>query len=75
MNQLEGLGNELHLADAAGAKLDIVRHALAPHFLLDELLHGAQRFDGGKVQIASVYEGSQHLLQLRTGHLIASHHS
>ncbi|MPN38228.1 hypothetical protein SDC9_185752 [bioreactor metagenome] len=75
MDQLERLGDKFHFADAARTELDVVGHALAPHFLLDQLLHGAQRFDGGEVQIAAVDERSQHVEQLRTGHLIAGYHA
>ena len=74
MNQLEGLGDKLDFTNAAGTELDVVGHALAPDFLLDQLLHGAQRFDGRKVQVTPVNERPQHLLQLRAGHLIAGHH-
>ncbi len=73
MDQLERLGNKLDLTNPAGPQLDVVGHALAPHFLLNQLLHGAQRFDSGEVQIAAVDERSQHIEQLRTGHLIAGH--
>ncbi|MCY1172665.1 hypothetical protein D9M73_128050 [compost metagenome] len=74
VNQLERLGNKLHLTNTTGAQLDVVGHALAPHFLLDQLLHGAQRFDGGKVEVTPVNEWPQHLLQLRAGYLIPGHH-
>ncbi|MNV30420.1 hypothetical protein D3C71_1216860 [compost metagenome] len=74
MDQLERLGNKLDFANTAGTELDVVGHALAPHFLLDQLLHGAQRFDGGKVEVTPVNEWPQHLLQLRAGYLIPGHH-
>ncbi|MNG98753.1 hypothetical protein D3C79_579050 [compost metagenome] len=74
VDQLESLGNELHFANTTGTQLDVLGHALAPHFLLDQLLHGAQRFDCGKVQVAAVHERAQHLLQLRAGRLVAGHH-
>ncbi|MNJ34097.1 hypothetical protein D3C77_287960 [compost metagenome] len=74
VDQLECLGDELDFANAAGPQLDVVGHALAPHFLLDQLLHGAQRFDRGKVQVTPVNERSQHIQQLRAGHLVAGHY-
>ncbi len=74
VDQLEGLGDELHFANAACAQLDVVRHALAPHFLLDQLLHGAQGLDGREVQVPSVDERAQHFLQLGAGRLIACHY-
>ncbi len=75
MNQLKGLRDELHLANAAGTQLDVFRHALALHFLLNELLHGAQRFDGREVQIAAIDERTQHRQQFGTGRLIAPDHA
>ena len=74
VDQLKGLSDELDFTNAAGAELDVVGHALAPHFLLDQLLHGAQRFDCREVQIAPINERPQHVEQLRAGNLIASHH-
>ncbi len=74
MDQLERLRDKFHLADAARAQLDVVGHAFAPYFLLDQLLHGAQRFNGGKIQVPPIDEGSQHVEQLRTGHLITGHY-
>ena len=74
MDQLEGLGDKFHLTNAARAQLDIVGHALAPHFLLDQLLHGAQRFDGREVQITAIDKRAQHVEQLRASHLVAGHH-
>ncbi len=64
VDQLERLGDELHLADTAGTKLDVLGHALASHFLLDQLLHGAQRLDRRKVQVTAINERAQHVLQL-----------
>ena len=72
VDQLKGLSDELDLADATGTQLDIRSHALAPHFLLDQLLHGAQRLDGGEVQVTPVDEGSQHLQQLLAGLLVTT---
>ncbi len=72
VNQLKRLGDELHLADAAGTQLDIRSHALAPHFLLDQLLHGAQRFDGGEIKVAPIDERPQHFQQLLAGLLVAT---
>ncbi|MNN02291.1 hypothetical protein D3C81_1149470 [compost metagenome] len=74
MNKLKSLGDELDLTNTTGTQLDVVGHALAPHFLLDQLLHGAQRFNGREVQIAPINEGPQHIQQLRPSHLIAGHH-
>jgi hypothetical protein len=73
VNQLIGLGNEFHFANATRAQLDIFGHALAPHLLLDQLLHGAQRIDGGKIQIAAVHEGPQQAEQLSARGLVAGH--
>jgi len=75
MDQLERLSDEFDFADAASAKLDVRRHALAPHFLLDQLLHAAQRFDRGKVQVAAIDEGPQHLQQFATGLLVTADHA
>ncbi|RMR85769.1 hypothetical protein ALP78_02123 [Pseudomonas coronafaciens pv. striafaciens] len=75
VNKLKGLGDELHLANAAGTQLDVFRHALALHFLLNELLHGAQRFDGREIQIAAIHERTQHRQQFGTGRLIAPDHA
>src|SRR5690606_40609527 len=75
MNQLEGLTDELDLADTAGAQLDVVLQAFALHFPLDQLFQVAQRLDGGKVQVATVDEGPQPLHQLRAGGLIPCHHA
>ena len=75
VNQLEGLGDELDLANAAGAELDVLAHALAPHFLLNQQLHRAQRLDGGEIQVAAIDEGAQHLQQFCPRGLIATHHA
>ena len=75
MDQLEGLGDELDLANAAGAELDVFAHALAPHLLLDQQLHRTQRFDGGEIQITAINEGPQHFQQFGTRGLIATHHA
>lgn len=75
VDQLERLGDKLHLADAARAQLDILGHALAPHFLLDQLFHGAQCFNRRKIQVTAVNERAQHIQQLRAGHLVAGHHA
>lgn len=74
MDQLEGLGDELHLADTAFAQLDVFRHPLAPDLLLDQLLHGAQRLDGGEVQVAPIDERPQHAEQLLACLLVAADH-
>ena len=74
MDQLECLRDKFHLTNAARAQLDIVGHALAPHFLLDQLLHGAQRFDGREVQITAIDKRAQHVEQLRASRLVAGHH-
>ncbi len=74
VDQLEGLGDELHLADAAFAQLDVLGHPLAPDLLLDQLLHGAQRLDGGKVQVAPIDERPQHAQQLLASLLVAADH-
>ena len=42
-DQLEGLRDELDLANAAGAELDVVVHAAALHLAVDHRLHAAQR--------------------------------
>nr|VVN20140.1 hypothetical protein PS652_04277 [Pseudomonas fluorescens] len=74
VNQLEGLGDELDFTDATSTQLDVIGHALAPHFLLDQLLHGAQRFDRREVQVTPVNEGPQHIQQLRASSLVARHY-
>ena len=56
VNQLECLGDKFDLADTARPQLDIVSHAFAPHFLLDQLLHGAQRFNRGKIEVATIHK-------------------
>ena len=75
VNQLEGLSNEFDLANPARPQLDVVGHAFAPHFLLNQLLHGAQRFNRRKIEIAPVHERAQQIEQLRAHDLIACHHA
>jgi hypothetical protein len=50
-NQLEDLGDELDLADAAGAQLDVLGHFLARHLAADLRVQGAHGIDGAEVEI------------------------
>ncbi len=75
VDQLERLGDELDFANSAGTELDVFRHALALHFLLNQLLHGAQRFDGREIQVTAIHKRSEHLEQFGTRRQIAADHS
>jgi hypothetical protein len=57
--QLERLGDEFHFANAAGAELDVVLHALAFHFAGDHAFHFAQGFEGGEIDVTPVHEWPQ----------------
>ena len=70
MNQLKRLSNKLHFTNPARSQLDVVGHAFAPHFLLDQLLHGAQRFNRRKIEVAPINKGPQQVEQLRAHDLI-----
>ena len=72
-HQLEGLGDELDLADTARAKLDVVLHALALDLADDLLLEVAQRFEGAEIEVAPVDKRSQQLHQLAGGGHGAGH--
>ena len=56
-DELENLGHELDLADAAGAELDVVGHVLACHFAADLGVQVAHRVDGAEIEIFAEYEG------------------
>ena len=75
MDKLESLGDELHLADATGAQLDVGGHAFAPDLLLDQLFHRAQRIDCGKIKIAPIDEGPEHFQQLFARRFAAADHA
>jgi len=73
VDQLECLGNKLHFTNSARPQFDVVGHAFAPHFLLDQLLHGAQRFNRRKIQVTAIHKRAQQAEQLRAHHLITGH--
>ena len=58
-DELEGLGDELHFANAAGAEFDVFVLAFALHLPGDHRLHFAQGFERPVIQIAPVDERSQ----------------
>src|SRR3569833_1227015 len=72
-DQLKGLADELDLADAAGAELDVVFHALAFDLFLDQGLHLAQRAIGAEIEIAAEDEGAQQVQQFFAGGAVARH--
>ncbi len=74
VDELESLSNEFHLANATRAQLDVGGHALAPHFLLDQLFHRAQRIDRRKIEVAPIDEGPEHFQQLLAGRFAAADH-
>jgi hypothetical protein len=57
-DQLEDLGDELDLADAAGAELDVVGHVLARHFAANLRVQVAHGVDGAEVEILAENEGA-----------------
>ncbi|KPY91407.1 hypothetical protein ALO94_200861 [Pseudomonas syringae pv. spinaceae] len=74
VDQLERLGDKLDFANSASTQLDVFRHALAFHFLLNQLLHGAQRFDGREIQVAAIHKRAQHFQQFGTRRQITADH-
>ncbi len=72
-NELKRLADELDLANTARAELDVVGHALALEFAVDQGLEVAQGFDSAEVQIAPVNKGPQHGHQLGDGAGLAGH--
>ena len=70
-DQLGQLHDELDLADAAGAELEVVGEILARHFRIDQRLHLAQPGERGVVEVLAVDERAQQLLQLLAGSAVA----
>jgi hypothetical protein len=64
-DELEDLGQELDLADAAGAELDVVGHVLAGHFAADLGVQVAHRVDGAEVEVLAEDEGAGDVGQRR----------
>ena len=61
-DQLEDLGDELDLADAAGTELDVVGHVLARHLAADLRMQVAHRVDGAEIEVLAEDEGAGDLL-------------
>ena len=72
-NQLEHLHGKLDLANPAAAELDVVLHALAIDFALDQQLHLAQRFKHAVINITAIDKRRQALPQARAGIEITGH--
>ncbi len=72
-DQLQRLGQEFDLADAAGAALDIVQPVLARDLGGDRRLHLAQTVERGEIQVAAIDEGPQRLQPGLAGGDIAGH--
>ena len=75
-NQLLGLGEELDLANAAGAELDVVAvdGNLAAAFVgMDLALDGMDILDGGKVEMLAPHEGPQRTQEGSAGDAVACH--
>ena len=60
-DQLQGLDDELDLADATRPKLDVTDEIATCHLLFDELLHLAQTLEDAKIEVAAVDEGAYSL--------------
>ena len=60
-DELQRLGDELHLANAPGAELDVALQPLAAHLGGDHRLHLAQAVDDAEVDVAAKHEGAQQL--------------
>src|SRR5690606_33450258 len=60
---LKRLHDELDLANAAAAELDVVGHLLERDLLLDEALHLAQRVEDAVVQVTAVDERREYLVE------------
>ena len=73
---MQRLADEFHLANAAGAPLDVAaERAFAPHLGVDQAFHFAHCFNGAKVQIAAVNEGAGDLGEQRPVGLAAVDHA
>lgn len=64
-DELQRLGDELHLANAPGPQLDVALQSLAAHLGGDHRLHLAQAVDDAEVDVAAEHEGAQ---QFGQGH-------
>ena len=73
VDQLESLGDKLDFTNPARPQLDVVGHAFASHFLLDQLFHGAQRFNRREIEVATIHKRTQQAEQLCAHHLITGH--
>ncbi len=60
-DQLERLHDELDLADAARAELDVVAQVATLDLARDQLLHVAQRLEHAEVEVAAEHERPQHV--------------
>ena len=74
-HELEHLGEELDLTDAARTELDVVLEAAAPDLGLDHGLHLPERVDGAVVQVDAVDEGAEHLLELGRVFIVRTEHA
>ena len=72
-DQLQRLGQELDLADAARPSLDVVGEVLARDLGGDHRLHRAQAVERAIVEVAAVDEGLQHRQQARSGGKVPGH--
>src|SRR5581483_9406270 len=66
-DQLEQLHDELQLADAAGAELEVVLGAALVRVLVDQRLQLAQRAERAEVEVAAIDEGLQAVEQGAAG--------
>ena len=62
-HDLKRLHDELDLADAAGAELDVLGHVLARDFLRDEALHLPQRVEHAVVEVAAIDERREDIVE------------
>ncbi len=72
-DQLQRLHQELDLANATGAALDVVQAVVARDFGGDRRLHLAQAVQRGVVEIAPVHERAQRLQPFLAGGDVAGH--
>ncbi len=72
-DELEYLGDELDLADAAGAQLDVFSQAAALYLRGDLALELPQRLEGREVQVAAIDEGPKHANEGLAGLAVACH--
>ena len=63
-HELEHLGDELDLANAAGAELDVVCHVAARHLATDLGVQIAHRVDRAEIEILAEHEGPRDRAQL-----------